>query len=211
MTMEKHTMSDHDSENSPAVDTAQDEFTSRKRAEILEACRWNMIGALESLAETQGGFLDDEVRRQAWPILLGVSNGETSSSDEPDGGSWKELPRHKDEDQVQLDVNRAFIYYPCGMFSYRPGAASASHSNPLQTRPMRNSPNGNPNSPTSSSPSSVDTHTYAISRDTTTSARSFSSSSQRRSSEPASLLASPCCASATSCSQISSPPSPSFA
>jgi hypothetical protein len=26
--------------------------------------------------------------------------------------SWKELPRHRDEDQVQLDVDRSFVYYP---------------------------------------------------------------------------------------------------
>ena len=26
--------------------------------------------------------------------------------------SWKELPAHKDEGQVALDVNRAFVYYP---------------------------------------------------------------------------------------------------
>lgn len=25
---------------------------------------------------------------------------------------WNELPRHSDEDQVQLDVNRSFVYYP---------------------------------------------------------------------------------------------------
>lgn len=25
---------------------------------------------------------------------------------------WKELPRHRDEDQIQLDVDRAFVYYP---------------------------------------------------------------------------------------------------
>ena len=25
---------------------------------------------------------------------------------------WHDLPRHKDEDQVHLDVNRAFVYYP---------------------------------------------------------------------------------------------------
>jgi hypothetical protein len=28
--------------------------------------------------------------------------------------TWRSLPRHDDEDQVQLDVNRAFIYYPAG-------------------------------------------------------------------------------------------------
>lgn len=30
--------------------------------------------------------------------------------------AWKELPPHRDEDQVQLDVNRAFVYYPNGVF-----------------------------------------------------------------------------------------------
>lgn len=25
---------------------------------------------------------------------------------------WRDLPRHKDEDQVGLDVHRSFIYYP---------------------------------------------------------------------------------------------------
>lgn len=29
-----------------------------------------------------------------------------------DSSDWKQLPKHRDEDQVQLDVNRAFIYYP---------------------------------------------------------------------------------------------------
>ena len=58
------------------------------------------------------------------PVLLGV-DAEVRSDDEGDDErsndaikedlSWKELPRHRDEDQVQLDVNRAFIYYPHGM------------------------------------------------------------------------------------------------
>lgn len=25
---------------------------------------------------------------------------------------WNSLPRHRDEDQVQLDVDRSFVYYP---------------------------------------------------------------------------------------------------
>lgn len=58
------------------------------------------------------------------PVLLGVDS-EPRSDDDGDSDrsddaieedlSWKELPRHRDEDQVQLDVNRAFIYYPHGM------------------------------------------------------------------------------------------------
>jgi TBC1 domain family member 20 len=51
------------------------------------------------------------------PILLGSTgeiggSGTTTPEEKSDPHSWKELPRHRDEDQVQLDVNRAFIYYP---------------------------------------------------------------------------------------------------
>lgn len=45
------------------------------------------------------------------PALLGYTpppEGEDSS----DCGAWQSLPRHKDEDQVRLDVDRSFIYYP---------------------------------------------------------------------------------------------------
>lgn len=37
-------------------------------------------------------------------------------SEEMDGvdKSWTTLPRHRDEDQVRLDVDRSFIYYPNG-------------------------------------------------------------------------------------------------
>lgn len=54
-----------------------------------------------------------QLTRCTGPILLGASDsqGEEERDDTPDS-SWKELPRHRDEDQVQLDVNRAFIYYP---------------------------------------------------------------------------------------------------
>lgn len=40
------------------------------------------------------------------PLLLGCSEHDLDSA------SWKELPPHKDEHQVGLDVNRAFVYYP---------------------------------------------------------------------------------------------------
>lgn len=33
---------------------------------------------------------------------------------------WTALPRHRDEDQVQLDVDRAFVYYPKGSRSAFP-------------------------------------------------------------------------------------------
>jgi hypothetical protein len=38
---------------------------------------------------------------------------------EPDpnisGTDWKELPEHREEGQVELDVNRSFVYYPTGV------------------------------------------------------------------------------------------------
>ncbi|KAK1992504.1 GTPase-activating protein gyp10 [Colletotrichum falcatum] len=88
----------------------------RKTEDILEACKWRNIEALKGLAGTRGGFLTDSLRRKAWPILLGPTDHESSTdTDTPvqeEKGSWKHLPRHRDEEQVALDVNRAFIYYP---------------------------------------------------------------------------------------------------
>ncbi|KAG9497828.1 hypothetical protein J7337_010699 [Fusarium musae] len=95
-----------------------DMLSHTKAADIIEACKWRDIGRLRSLAEAHGGFLSDALRRQAWPILLGL-DASSDEKDDPDlalaqedSNAWKRLPRHRDEDQVQLDVNRSFIYYP---------------------------------------------------------------------------------------------------
>lgn len=78
-----------------------------KIEEIREACKLNDLKRLAELATSEGGFLSDELRREVWPLLLGLGDDY-----ERDDKLWRELPRHKDEDQVALDVNRAFIYYP---------------------------------------------------------------------------------------------------
>lgn len=44
------------------------------------------------------------------PILLG--SGTKTKIEACSSQPWRELPRHKDEDQVGLDVHRSFIYYP---------------------------------------------------------------------------------------------------
>lgn len=41
------------------------------------------------------------------PILLGCSQRQGEEE-----VRWNSLPQHRDEDQVQLDVNRSFVYYP---------------------------------------------------------------------------------------------------
>jgi len=51
------------------------------------------------------------------PILLGIPIGTTEAEADAESDEvqpWRDLPCHKDEDQVQLDVNRAFTYYPIG-------------------------------------------------------------------------------------------------
>ncbi|KAM0302605.1 hypothetical protein HYE67_009780 [Fusarium culmorum] len=98
------------------VSQEPDIMSNPKASEIIEACKWKDISRLRSLAEGHGGFLSDTLRRRAWPILLGLDapsdDQENPSSPHNASGDWKGLPRHRDEDQVQLDVNRSFVYYP---------------------------------------------------------------------------------------------------
>jgi len=44
------------------------------------------------------------------PILLGCA--EYNEKIDKVTSDWRDLPWHSDEDQVKLDVNRSFIYYP---------------------------------------------------------------------------------------------------
>jgi hypothetical protein len=103
--------------------------------EIINAAKrrdWNVLAAL---AASPGGFIDDDVRRIvcmcekqfstaplapssywnsdkiAGPLVLGGDNAARPSSS---GISWRELPEHREEGQVELDVNRSFVYYPTG-------------------------------------------------------------------------------------------------
>ncbi|KAI0597450.1 rab-GTPase-TBC domain-containing protein [Biscogniauxia sp. FL1348] len=46
------------------------------------------------------------------PVLLGFEVDKLGDPVEEGSDSWRELPRHRDEDQVKLDVDRSFVYYP---------------------------------------------------------------------------------------------------
>jgi hypothetical protein len=84
-----------------------------KATRILDACRWKDTEILRALATSEGGLVSDEVRRQAWPLLLGPTKDDRDvKSEVEDTESWRSLSKHRDEDQVQLDVDRSFIYYP---------------------------------------------------------------------------------------------------
>ncbi|RYC55219.1 hypothetical protein CHU98_g10989 [Xylaria longipes] len=87
-------------------------FTESKEGRIIDACERKDIDELGDLAIAPGGFLSDHLRSRAWPILLG-SDAVTMSDDPTEtSGSWRHLPRHRDEEQVKLDVDRSFVYYP---------------------------------------------------------------------------------------------------
>ena len=92
-----------------SVSTLAPEWELQERR-IVEACAEHDVEALAALACLPGGLLTDELRRSAWPILLGfrgASKGPASDGAEIDH-------EHRDEEQVQLDVNRSFVYYPKG-------------------------------------------------------------------------------------------------
>ncbi|OJJ47721.1 hypothetical protein ASPZODRAFT_1761093 [Penicilliopsis zonata CBS 506.65] len=78
--------------------------------EIIQACDLRDLDALVQHAISKGGLLRDDLRRLAWPILLQCDREKAGDDNSP----WDRLPRHADEDQVQLDVNRSFVYYPQG-------------------------------------------------------------------------------------------------
>ncbi|KAM5475997.1 GTPase-activating protein gyp8 [Microsporum audouinii] len=80
----------------------------QKRAEILQASKKQDVGSLVELATSEGGLLQDDIRKQVWPILQGYNHATHTQELPP----LSELPSHGDEDQVRLDVNRSFVYYP---------------------------------------------------------------------------------------------------
>ncbi|QIX00403.1 hypothetical protein AMS68_005920 [Peltaster fructicola] len=88
-------------------DAAFDDTQRKKLNAILTACQDQDVETLRALATSDAGLIDDHWRRAAWPLLLGsVTTGHGPT--EP----WQNLQRHRDEDQVSLDVNRSFVYYP---------------------------------------------------------------------------------------------------
>ncbi|KAI1172717.1 rab-GTPase-TBC domain-containing protein [Nemania sp. FL0916] len=101
----------HGTENQPHEDL--DPALRAERNRILEASRDGDIDVLREIAISPGGFYSDNLRSKAWPALLGF-NGEITSLNSPGGlhDGWMRLPRHRDEDQVKLDVDRSFVYYP---------------------------------------------------------------------------------------------------
>lgn len=72
----------HEHDRLKTVDTTKlDEekaLARRKTEAILSACKWKDLESLKSLAESGGGFLSDENRREACMCLRGVIHAEIS-------------------------------------------------------------------------------------------------------------------------------------
>ncbi|WEW58360.1 GTPase-activating protein gyp8 [Emydomyces testavorans] len=87
----------------PSLDSLQP-----KKDEILRRCEELDVESLIALATSEGGLLHDDLRKLAWPILLGYDR----EAPVKNVSTVENLPKHGDEGQVKLDVNRAFIHYP---------------------------------------------------------------------------------------------------
>ncbi|CAI7575495.1 unnamed protein product [Penicillium bialowiezense] len=84
------------------------EARAKKVGAIRQACASHDVEALIRYATSEGGLLEDELRQIGWPILLRCDE----FHHDLDPAYSPELPRHAEEDQVELDVNRSFVYYP---------------------------------------------------------------------------------------------------
>lgn len=62
------------------------------------------------LAISEGGLVNDKIRKIAWPLLL-----ELKPADDADSPSEEELLRHPEYQQVVLDVNRSLKRFPPGI------------------------------------------------------------------------------------------------
>ncbi|THX51705.1 hypothetical protein D6D11_04959 [Aureobasidium pullulans] len=106
-----HDASEKSSSGQPFSNSWRDEpltpTESAKVTQILRACENKDTQQIVALATTSGGLIEDHVRR---PVLLGASEKKPDQT-----VNWQALPVHRDEEQVKLDVHRAFVYYPTGM------------------------------------------------------------------------------------------------
>jgi len=113
-----------------------------------------LADAISRYARREGGLLNDTIRQQtcerlstSWPkhlerailiscigpVLLGYNSSSSTPGmvrEDVSDNDWHALPIHKDENQVRLDVDRAFIYYPLGTL---PPASRTLSLMPLHT------------------------------------------------------------------------------
>ncbi|KAF3904741.1 hypothetical protein ABW20_dc0101446 [Dactylellina cionopaga] len=109
------------------IDKETKEF---KLGSLRALCDAKERDGLAALALSKHGLVNDEIRKRAWPLLLGydpsniwteledakvkLEDGKVVLPDYLGLTPYTDLPPHRDEYQVELDVNRSFVYYPTG-------------------------------------------------------------------------------------------------
>ncbi|XP_026053162.1 TBC1 domain family member 20-like isoform X2 [Carassius auratus] len=90
----------------------QESRRKRKTTEIWQVLKTRPVdvAALRRMAISEGGLLNDEIRRQVWPRLLNVSEDDIPEQLEP-----VDRDNNKDFTQVLLDVQRSLRRFPPGM------------------------------------------------------------------------------------------------
>ena len=97
----------------PSSPSQDPRISSEKEQAIREAYDRGGHTSLFELSISAGGLLNDSLRKLVWPVLLGDDQAAREvTAVPPQLRDWRELPRHKDEDQVELDVKRSFVFYP---------------------------------------------------------------------------------------------------
>ncbi|GMM34544.1 GTPase-activating protein [Saccharomycopsis crataegensis] len=80
-----------------------------KVSSIKTAITLNDLNLLINLSISREGLLSNELRSQAWPLFLGITNIDDAKLYT---FAHENAPAHKDESQVLLDINRSFTNYP---------------------------------------------------------------------------------------------------
>ncbi|KAI9684392.1 MAG: hypothetical protein M1829_002202 [Trizodia sp. TS-e1964] len=83
-----------------------------KAEKILASCASGDVDQLVAFATSRHGLVSDELRQKAWPLLLGQEPSGENLEKGTNLIDWQLLQTHRDEEQVKLDVDRSFIYYP---------------------------------------------------------------------------------------------------
>ncbi|KAK6507478.1 hypothetical protein TWF481_005909 [Arthrobotrys musiformis] len=120
----------------PKEEDDQDQDVDKEAKELkldkLRAlCDARERDGIAAMALSKHGLVNDEIRKRAWPILLGydpsiikteleeakvkLEDDKIILQDYLGRVPYTELPPHRDEEQVALDVNRSFVYYPSGL------------------------------------------------------------------------------------------------
>ncbi|KAI9850196.1 MAG: hypothetical protein M1838_006005 [Thelocarpon superellum] len=81
------------------------ETRAQKTCGILDACQRHDFESLAALAVSESGLVTDQIRRQAWPILLGCTSDGTAEEASGPVSAWERLPEHRDEDQTSQGLN----------------------------------------------------------------------------------------------------------